>query len=173
MTLDELELARDEIQARLDILLAASGGEVTDEIDALADELLAADEAVEAKFDAYGQVIRSLLTKADGLEERIAALDARRVTASKTADRLKARLKDYMERKGLARVEGEWFRFRVQANGGVLPLVFDPDAAPAEGADFCRAVWEWDKEEIRRSLEAGHDLPFAHLGERGSNLRIE
>lgn len=38
---------------------------------------------------------------------------------------------------------------------------------------FQRVSIEADTKAIREALEAGQQLPFAHLGDRGSSLRIK
>ena len=38
--------------------------------------------------------------------------------------------------------------------------------------NYKRIVYEVDRERIRADLEQGAELPFAHLNERGTHLRI-
>lgn len=59
----------------------------------------------------------------------------------------------------------------VVGNGGKVPLDLspvDPDALPDR---FTRRVL--DPEAVRAALEAGEELPFARLGERGSHVRVK
>ena len=65
--------------------------------------------------------------------------------------------------------------FAVQKNGGkvpVLPLgseVFDLSQIPEA---YIKTVLSLDTDAVRADLEAGEQLPFATLGERGTHLRL-
>lgn len=173
MNLHDLESLRVSVQIQLDDLLAENGGEVTPAVDAIADRLLAFDMAIEEKLDRYAYVIKSMEAEAERLGELEFQIITKQRKARWAAERLKARVQEFIERNvPEKKVKCELHTLSVCDNGGKLPLVFDEDAAPSPGADFCKPRWEWDTEAIRGSLEAGHDLPFARLGERGKHLRI-
>ena len=61
------------------------------------------------------------------------------------------------------------FKIKVKGNGGVEPLRITgtvPD-------NYKRIVVENDTELIRKALEEGKDLDFAHLEPRGKHIEIE
>lgn len=172
MKLHELDAARAAIQNELDAILEQTGGEVTAEVDALCDRLLCLDMQTADKFDRYGHVITDMLLKASGYKERAKALASAAAVLENSAERMKACLKEFMERHEMDRVDGEWYRFRVQGNGGPKPLEIDDVAAESLPLVYQSRTITPDKEAIRRDLEKGDYLPFARLGERGSQLRI-
>ena len=49
-------------------------------------------------------------------------------------------------------------------------MVVDPERVPD---NYKRVVYETDLEKIRKELEDGKQLDFAHLEERGEHLRIK
>lgn len=124
-------------------------------------------------------------------EAREMAERARRLEDN--AARLKALCVDIMTAAGKKKLEGTAGRaLRVQANGGLAPLVVDPAVLPAEYCDATIAVpanllpairealgsytvrvvsSAPANERIRAALAEG-PVPGAHLGERGSHLRI-
>jgi len=171
MNLTELDAARDRIQLELDLLLAQTGGEVTPEVDALCERLLCLDEQTADKFDSYGHVIHDLASKQAAYAVRAKSLAARASSLEKTAERMKDRLKEFMERHEMPKVEGEWYRFRVQNNGGKVPLLLDEVRAEDLPPVYRREVV--NTEAIRSALESGARLSFAKLGERQTHLRIE
>lgn len=172
MKLHELDAARVNIQRELDAILEQTGGEVTPDVDALCDRLLCLDMQTADKFDRYGHVISDLTLRASGYKERAKALAAAAAVLENSAERMKACLKEFMERHEMDRVDGEWYRFRVQKNGGKVPLVIsDVDMAELP-EELLRRTVEIDHGRVRAMLEAGMDLSFAKLGERGTNLRI-
>ncbi len=85
---------------------------------------------------------------------------------------MKARLLEYFLATGQQKAKtAEGLDIRVQANGGVLPLLIaDPRLIPEEYKYTPPAVADNDK--IRKAIEAGYVLPFASLGERGVHVRI-
>ena len=86
------------------------------------------------------------------------------------AKRLKDRLLLFFQAHGIKSLETPRFRVGVQLNGGVAPLVIaNPNDVPE---DYCKVKVEPDNQSIRAALEAGTQLPFAKLGERGYSLRI-
>jgi hypothetical protein len=112
-------------------------------------------------------------------------------------DQLKAFVFDVMQRFGLKKLEGQTGSFRVQANGGKLPLVIsDESMIPDHLMEMYvtmtfeqylglrNTVWEKyedgievdgphpSNERIRKTLEAGEPVPGARLGDKGEHLRI-
>lgn len=174
ITLQALEATRMSVQMQLDDMLAENGGEVTPAVDAIADRLLAVDEAIEQKLDKYAYVIKSMEADAKRLADLEFQVVDKQRKAAWAAARLKARVLEYIERNvPEGKVKCELHTLSVQKNGGVLPIEMYEDAKPVPMSPWCKQVWDWNKDAIRESLEAGEPLPFAKLGERGKHLRIK
>ena len=62
-------------------------------------------------------------------------------------------------------------------NGGKLPVLIvegaDPDAVDERFQRVIPAKIEFDKDEVRKALEANEKLEFATLGTRGKHLSIK
>ena len=92
---------------------------------------------------------------------------------SKTLENNMIRLNDYMkmcmENAGIKEIETDMHRYKIVKNGGKLPLIIDggvPDS-------FKRVEYVDDNEKIRKALDSGEALTFAHYGERGTYLKID
>jgi hypothetical protein len=59
--------------------------------------------------------------------------------------------------------------FTVCRNGGKQPMEITGEVPD----NYKRIVYETDTEKIRAALEAGEELTFAHLNERGTHLMIK
>lgn len=127
------------------------------------------------KLDNYAGLIRSWETMAKARKEeanriaRLAEIDLNKVK------RAKDRLKLWMDSKGISKIETNYNKFAIQANGGVCPLEIDPEYRedPAKLPEiYQKKTISPDTEAIRADLDAGGELSFARLGERGSHLRI-
>lgn len=167
----------DEISALHD-LLTELGGELPDaEAEAAIDQWLAeTDAALETKVDGYCGLIREFEARSEARE-----IEAKRLMALAGADgnqakRLKARLKDFFESHGIAKMETPRFRVSVQVNGGAVPLIVPPawEQDPAEAPEaFQRRVIQLDRDAIREAIRNDEETHGASLGERGSHLRIK
>ena len=161
-----------------DVLTRLEAGEIEDDqaSEILYQALIATDEATEAKVERYVRVIRSREALAEMRKNEAKHLSERAKVAANEADRLKKSLFTALETLGRAKMEAGPFTVSIQANGGVLPLII------AEGTtteDVPEALVKTivtktiDNEQVRAKLEAGEELPFARLGERGRSLRIK
>lgn len=148
---------------RLNALLDLTDGEVTPEIDA---EIAAVLADLDGKADGYASLIRERELRSKAREEEAERLAKLATTDRNLAKSLRERLKLVMEGSGQKRIETPRFRISVCQNGGKLPIDVHEPVPPT----YCRAVP--DMEAIRHALEAGEQLQFAALGERGSHLRI-
>lgn len=173
-TLLDIMVTIDDLERRIEEILESNGGEVTEEVDVLFDELAASELEGSGKLDRYAWVMRRLLGEAEIIKERAAALYARGKTKENTVDRMKRRVQIYLDARGITKVEGDDWTVSVQNNGGLLPLIL------AEGVDmrdvpgrFQKHIVDFDKDAIRTALGAGEELPFASLGERGRGIRMK
>lgn len=165
-----------DLERLRDVLDASESGEIdprmaSEVLAAQADAWFAALEGEEAaKLDRYCE----FLSEQERLAE-VARLEAetwkRRATIrSNRAAWLREQLLRHLARTGRKRIQTEKGRtLRVCANGGAAPVVVDrPDELPEEYRAYS---WKPDTDKLRKALEQGEVLP-AHLGERGTHLRI-
>ena len=82
---------------------------------------------------------------------------------------LKQNLFNAMKSTGKTKFVTNLFSFNIQKNGGKQALTIDGDV-PNE---YTKTVIENNTDKIRQALEAGKELPFAHLEPRGESLRIK
>ena len=115
-----------------------------------------------------GWIIRELSEEAKKFEAEKKRLEARQTTLENRVKLLKDNLFFAMKETGKTKFKTDLFSFGIQRNGGVQPIEIIPDIpVPAE---YCRM--EPNITTIRKALESGKNLPFAHLLERGEHLRI-
>jgi hypothetical protein len=166
-----------EYRGFFDLLDSLEGEEVSPEDQALLEAFLGdLNTRRDEKLSNIGAFVKNqeALGKAR-LEEakRIKALGD--VNMNK-ARRLKERVLLFFTAHGITgTIDTLRFKFRAQANGGVLPVIVDEDALADPNLlppEYRRTVVVPDLEAIRRDLEAGVAMPLARLGERGQHLRI-
>lgn len=176
MPLGQAQQMLEDIEA----MFGEEGSE--EELDALAQRYLEVSELADDAINRYAYLIekRSLRQKnreaeaknqraiADGLAQ-LAKQDDNLVR------RLKRGLLEFLDAKGVSKVETDRFVIRAQGNGGDAPLVVDEDYSIAliiEQYPECLS-FDIDPKKVREILKAGGDLPFAKLGDRGRGLRIK
>ena len=86
----------------------------------------------------------------------------------KRRETMMARIKAAMEEMGVTEIEGEYNKAKIVNNGGVLPLKVDGDVPES----FTKITIEPDNDLIRKALDEGQQLDFAHFEERGTHLKI-
>lgn len=172
--------ALGEAFAALEAELVATGGEWTPEVET-AFGLLGELEA--DKLDAYASVIRNAEASAVAFGGERDAWAAKAHAAKATAERLKARLLEYLQARELPELRGHLWRAAVTANGGKQPLEV---LVPVEQLPDELVVTERrpNLEAIRAGAEMGPhgtlwaadtDRPVfavARLLPRGAHLRI-
>lgn len=167
--------------AALDALLDDLGGDVSDAAAEAAIDQWFAELGAERdrKLDAYAGLIRDCETLAEAARAesvRLAALSAQRRSK---AERLKARLKYFLEQHQITKLNTERFSFNVQRNGGNPPVEFTQlitDVRAQLPERFIRVIpeqYEMDRSAILDALRSGEALDFARLGEKGTHLRIK
>ena len=165
MTLYELDI---EFQELLEL---AEDEDLDPEV--LQDTIEAMAGEWEHKLDAYGIVRNELsmdIAKID-MEVKRLTEKKRRITGNIT--RINEAIMASMKLHDTRKVEGEHFTWQIQKNGGKAPLILDD--MPAESLPKEYQVWDVkaNKEAIRKDLEAGKELPYAHIGERGESIRLK
>ena len=147
-----------------------------DELDPqlIADTLEGLEGEVEDKLDSYGIVMNELYMDIEKITAEITRLTGAKKRISNNIDRMKEAVKASMDLMGKKKVQGNHFTWQIQKNGGKAPLIIDEDI-PAISLPEEYQLWDVkpNKEVIRQDLEAGKELPYARLGERGESLRLK
>lgn len=169
----------NELHALLD-LLEESGGEINETNREAVDVWFKEMEVNQGeKLDRY----INLISETDGLRA-LAQAEADRYqkgadVRKKSVESLKRRLFDYMQYTNQAKVVTPTAReVKLVGNGGMKPIEWQSDLNPEEISDeFAKTVTTVtrviDRDAVRIALEAGRELPFAKLLERGKRLAIK
>lgn len=160
--------------AKLETLMIEQGGEWTEEAEAA----FAALGALERdRVDAYQHVIANLTAHATGCQDESQRLGEKASAALNAAKRLKDRLKEYMELRGVDALQGDRWRAVIQKNGGKPPLtvLIEPDQLPGQ---FQRYRIEADTEKMRAAALTTGDVVgpegiiVARIEKPGTHLRF-
>jgi chromosome segregation ATPase len=139
----------------------------------LQDTLEAVNMEIEDKADAYAKVMQELDADAEKISKEIDRLTKIENTIENNKTRIKTQLKSSMEACGKTKFKTDLFSFNIAKNGGKAPLSIDVDVDELPD-DMCRLERKPDTQAIREYVEKnGGQVPFAHLCERGTSLRIK
>ena len=154
-------------------MLEEAGGDVSDpEVAAFVDSCFNEIETnLESKVDGYVQVLNELKVRADARKAEADRLMKRSRVDIATMKTMKERLSYALMSIGREKIETERFKVTVANAGGKQPMTLDDTALPPDWVDV-KQVETPAKDRIRAYLEAGNDLPFARLEERGKVLRV-
>jgi len=150
-------------------LLDLAGSAEPEEIETFNDTLEAVLGQIEVKADGYAVVMSEIEGRANIVAKEINRLKAIEDRLVATHKRMKDRLKSAMEELHTNEIKTDLHRFKIVKNGGKLPLVIDGGVPES----FQRVEYVDDKEKIRKALESGECLTFAHLEDRGTHLKID
>ena len=128
----------------------------------------------EHKLDAYGIVRNELSMDIAKIDMEVKRLTEKKKRINGNIARINEAIMASMKLHDTRKVEGEHFTWQIQKNGGKAPLIID-ESMPAIGLP--KEYQSWDvkvnKDAIRKDLEAGKELPYARIGERGESLRLK
>ena len=166
MTLYELNVQMQEI---LDM---AESGEFDEEL--IANTLEGVEGEIEIKLDSYGVIIIELQADIEKIDQEIKRLTTKKKTIANSINYLKNMVMQTMGTLNTRKVKGDKFTWTIAKNGGKAPLIIDEDM-PAISLPEEYQLWDVkpNKDVIRQDLEAGKQLPYARLGERGESLRLK
>jgi len=143
-------------------------GEVPGEISVLLDSL---EGDIKRHAAGYASVIRQLQANAKAAADEAARIGALANRYQQQAEWLKDRIKVAMQTLGTRKIDYVTGSVAIQKNGGKRALVVDDNRVPQEFMYTYTEV-RVDKEKIRKEIESGKELPFAHLKEQGEHLKI-
>ena len=124
---------------------------------------------LEVKGAGYVAVINQLDMEAKKAKELSDAFKLKAETRVNAIGRMKDALKIAMDRIGTDKIDTGDFTIKLQKNGGKQPMIVYGEVPN----DFLKVIYEPDKEKIRKVLEEGSKLDFAHLEERGKHIVIK
>ena len=164
MRLHEIVEQYQEVEAEL----INSGGEITEEVQALLDSI---DDNLESKTANYIRIIKNFEHMAQGLKEEVARLQARRKVHENAAERLKGALLYALKATGQRSIETSLGRVTaMRASTPKYVLNVDLEDLPEE---FVRTKSEVDMAAIREAIKDGMDLSdLVTEEERTEYLRI-
>lgn len=153
-------------------LLDLAGSMDADEVETFNDTLEAVLGEIEVKADGYAVVLAEIEGRINTVNREIGRLEAIESALSNTRRRMIDRLKTAMEDIGKKEIKTDLHRFKIVRNGGKQPLDIDEGCVPEEYTKT-EVKQVPDKDKIRKALESGECLTFAHLEERGTHLKID
>ena len=125
---------------------------------------------INTKMDDYAVVMTHLQGRVDLIQSEIRRLQEMASIIEHHQKRMKDTLLYVMNEKlHQKKIQTDLHVFTVCKNGGKQPMEITGDVPD----EFQRIVYETDTEKIRKALEDGIELSFAHLNERGEHLRIK
>lgn len=136
----------------------------------IADTLESIEEEINEKADNYVRLIKALEGDCLVLEDLISKTQKKYTKKLKIIDYLKQNLFDSMNRLGEKNIKTKFADVKIVNNGGMKPLRIDEENVPDE---YIKIIPEIDKQKIRKDIESGIELSFAHLEERGQHLAIK
>ena len=124
---------------------------------------------LEVKAGGYCNVIKQLEMEADRAKNMSLVWEQKQKVRENSIKRMKEALRDAMVRTDQKQIDAGDYVIKLQKNGGKAPLIIDGEVPD----NYQKIIYETDKEKIRKDLEAGKELPFAYLEERGQHVVIK
>jgi hypothetical protein len=164
-----------EDMAAIDELLAESGGEITPETEGTLDAWFAElDTNFTGKVDNYCALITEIECRAAVRKAEADRLYDRAKVDENAAKALRERLRFVWELRAMGKVQTSRYTVSLAKNGGkaALDVRVGAEDLPA-WAVKTETVVTVDKDAIRSRLEAGEQLDFASLMQRGNRIAIK
>jgi hypothetical protein len=164
-----------EDMAAIDELLAESGGEITTETEGTLDAWFAElDTNLTGKVDNYCALITEIECRAAVRKAEADRLYDRAKIDENAAKALRERLRFVWELRAMGKVQTSRYTVSLAKNGGkaALDVRVGAEDLPA-WAVKTETVVTVDKDAIRSRLEAGEELDFASLMQRGNRIAIK
>lgn len=137
----------------------------------LADTLEAWMPELADKAASYVDVIQRLDMETKKCKEIVADFSAKAKARENSLNVLKETLVRAMSEMDMATLPAGVFTIKLQKNGGKEPLVIDDERSVPDS--MLKVIYEIDKEKIREYLNAGNEVPWAHLEPRGQHVVIK
>ena len=138
--------------------------------DVLLDTLEGLEGEIEVKAEGYLNVMDRISMEITACEKQVDEWTQRLKVRQNRLKSLKTRIVAAMDAINMKELNAGDRIFKIQANGGVQPMEVDKENVPDS---YQRIIYEPDMVKIRKALEDGTELSFAHLEPRGKHLRIK
>lgn len=145
----ELAISEDDEQAFLDTLEGLKG-------------------ELEVKAGGYTHVIKQLEMEVNGCDKVLDEFQAKKNRRTNAIKRMKEAVIDAMDVAGVDEIAAGEYTLKIAKNGGVQPMKITGEVPD----NFKKVIYEDDKDLIRKALNDGEKLEFAHLEPRGRHLNI-
>ena len=136
--------------------------------DVLKDTLEGIEGSIEIKADGYAKVIKELTARKEALDAEVARLQNRSRTIDNNIKRIKENLTFCMVAIDKRKIKTDLFSFSVQKNQASVKFDIPEEEVPDE---YMRIKKEPDKTSIKKAIEAGEEITWAHL-EQSEGVRI-
>lgn len=150
-------------------LYALATSENAEDEQVFLDTLEALRGELEVKAGGYVHVIKQLEMEANECDKVIESFKQKKTTRANNIKRMKDALIQAMDVAGLDSIPAGEYTLKIAKNGGLQPLKIDGEVPD----NFKKVIYEDDKDLIRKALNDGEELSFAHLEERGRHLNIK
>ena len=130
------------------------------------------DCMIEEKADGYAKILQYIYGDISTVDNEIKRLTKIKKMLENRSKDLKEHLKQCMEVTGKTKFQTALYSFSIAQNGGVQPVKVDADVKDIPQEYLIPQPPKPDTNAIRKALEEGEVLHFAHLEERGTSLRI-
>ena len=121
------------------------------------------------KAAGYVSVINQLAMEVAECDKVIKAFREKKEQRENSIKRMKEALMLAMDVAGVESIPAGDYTLKIVKNGGVQPLKITGEVPD----NFKKIIYEDDKDLIRKALNDGEELSFAHLEERGRHLNIK
>lgn len=143
--------------ARIMVILAENGGELSTEIENQLD--IFTGNLVE-KVDSYAYLIDKLDSESEFYKKKADAFNRMAKSCNSLQDRLKERVKTALTILEKDEIEGDDFRFKLSTSKP--KLIIDESILPSE---YKMIIYEADREKISKDLAEGKEIPGARFEE--------
>ena len=157
-----------ELTTEFQALLMLGDSDDPEEQKAFMDTLEGLVGEIEIKADSYAVVIDELKAHQAKVNAEIKRLQGMETAIDNSITRMKARIKETMELMGKTEIKTDLHTFKIQPNGGLQKLTITGDVPDK----FTKVTVAPDNDKIRKAIADGEQIDFAHLEERGTQLRI-
>lgn len=147
--------------------LATSDNAETEQV--FLDTLEALRGELEVKAGGYIRVIKTLEMEVDGCDNVLEEFQKKKIIRTNSIKRMKDALMNAMDVAGVDEIPAGEYTLKIAKNGGLQPLKIDGEVPD----NFKKVIYENDKDLIRKALNDGEELDFAHLEPRGRHLNIK
>lgn len=116
-------------------------------------------------------ILNRLDMEIDACKKQAAEWAERKRIRENSRDRLKGMIMAAMDTLGTKELEAGDVSFKVQNAGGQLAIEYVDGVTVPE--KYTKLTIETDNQLVRKALDAGEELPFAHFAPRGRYLKIK